>query len=120
MLGAVLLLASGLTVATVVRLALHARRDEVDIMHLMGAPMSLLRGPLVVEGFLQGGLGAALALALLYAAFEIARAQFAPSLSGLIDTASLGFLPASLSALLVVGGMGVGCLGGLIAARHVR
>ena len=56
-LGAVLLIASVLTVATVVRLALHARRDEVDIMQLMGAPIGLLRGPLVVEGILQGGAG---------------------------------------------------------------
>ena len=37
-----------------------------------------------------------------------------------IDAASFGFLPARLSALVVLVGMAVGCAGGYLAARHVR
>ena len=47
---ALLALASALTVANVVRLAAHARRDEIEIMQLVGAPLTYVRGPLVLEG----------------------------------------------------------------------
>ena len=50
--------AAAVTVATVVRLGLHARRDEIEIMELVGAPLAFIRGPFVAEGLLQGGLGA--------------------------------------------------------------
>jgi hypothetical protein len=42
-----------LTVANVVRLALYARRDELDIMNL-GAPQAYVRGPFVMEGSCSG------------------------------------------------------------------
>ena len=119
-LGAVLLAAAVLTVATVVRLALHARRDEVEIMQLMGAPIGLLRGPLVVEGILQGGVGALVALIALYAGFVLVRGRVLAALGPAVDAAAIGFLPAGLSALLILGGMAVGCAGGYLAARHVR
>ena len=51
----VLTLAAALTVANVVRLALYARRDEIEIMQLVGAPQAYIRGPFVMEGVLQGG-----------------------------------------------------------------
>ena len=38
--------------------SLHERRDELDIMQLVGAPMAFIRGPFVVEGLLLGGMGA--------------------------------------------------------------
>ena len=119
-LGAVLLIASVLTVATVVRLSLHARRDEVDIMQLMGAPIGLLRGPLVVEGILQGGAGALVALVALYVGYVLVRGRVLAVLGPASDAASFGFLPAGLSALVVLVGMAVGCAGGYLAARHVR
>ncbi len=50
--------AAALTVAAVVRLGLHARRDEIEIMKLVGSPMTFIRGPFVAEGLLQGGIGA--------------------------------------------------------------
>jgi cell division transport system permease protein len=118
-LGAVLLVASILTVSTVLRLALHARRDEVEIMQLMGAPIGLLRGPLVVEGVLQGGTGAIVSLVALYAGYVLLRGRLLASIGGAFE-ASAAFLPAGLSVLLVLVGMGVGCAGGLLASRHVR
>ena len=120
MLGAVLLAAAILTVATVVRLSLHARRDEMDIMQLMGAPISLLRGPLVVEGILYGGAGAIVSLIALYGAYVAGRDRVVVTLGAALEAGALGFLPAGASVLLVVIGMAVGCAGGYLAARQVR
>ncbi|MBI3494123.1 MAG: ABC transporter permease [Acidobacteria bacterium] len=115
-LGSVLTFAAALTVANVVRLALYTRRDELNIMQLVGAPQVYVRGPFVMEGMLQGGIGAALALAGLAAAFLALRARYLVPLASAINLTSVHFLPLSLCVLLVAGGMAVGCLGGLVAA----
>jgi len=115
-LGTVLTVAAALTVANVVRLALYARRDELEIMQLVGAPQAYIRGPFVMEGVLQGGIGALVALAVLGGAFLALRARYLIPLAQAMNLSSISFLPAELCLLLVVGGMAVGCLGGLVAA----
>ena len=119
-LGGVLILAAALTVSTVVRLSLHHRRAEVEIMHLMGAPIALLRGPLVVEGVLHGGIGALIAVGALYAAHGALRARVAAAIPGVVDTTLLALLPWTMALWLVAGGIFVGCVGGWMAARHVQ
>jgi cell division transport system permease protein len=115
-LGIILTVAAALTVANVVRLALHARRDELEIMQLVGAPQAFIRGPFVVEGVLQGGVGAILALIALGAAFLALRGRYLTPLASAMNMNSISFLPVELCFLLVIGGMAVGCLGGLVAA----
>lgn len=116
LLGSVLTVAAALTVANVVRLALYARRDELDIMQLVGAPQAYIRGPFVMEGVLQGGAGAFLALAVLGVAYLALRARYLVPLATALNVSSIHFLPAELCFLLVIGGMAVGCIGGLVAA----
>jgi cell division transport system permease protein len=115
-LGLVLTIAASLTVANVVRLALYARRDELDIMGLVGAPLAYVRGPFVMEGVLQGGIGALLALTALAVAFFALQARYLVPLASALNISSIHFLPFELCLLMVVGGMAVGCLGGLVAA----
>ncbi len=115
-LGAVLTIAAALTVANVVRLALYARRDELEIMQLVGAPQAYIRGPFVMEGVLQGGAGALVALAALGVAFLALRGPYLVPLASAMNISSVAFLPLGICVLLVVGGMAVGCLGGLVAA----
>ena len=112
-----LTVAGALTVANVVRLALYGRRDEIDIMQLVGAPQVYIRGPFVVEGILQGGIGALLALAALGVGFLAVRARYLAPLASTLDVTSVRFLPAGVCLLLVAGGMVVGCVGGMVAAR---
>ena len=114
--GAVLTVAAALTVASVVRLALHARREEIEIMQLVGAPSAYIRGPFVMEGVIQGGVGALAALAALAAAFVSLRGHYLVPLAAAVNISSIRFLPVELAVLLVVGGMAVGCIGGLVAA----
>jgi cell division transport system permease protein len=113
-------LAAAVTVATVVRLGLLARHDEIEIMELVGAPLTYIRGPFVAEGFLQGGIGALLAIGLLWLSHALANAWWGTELRVLFDGEPLQFLPARLSAFLTLGGMAVGSSGGLAAAWKVR
>ncbi len=114
-----LAVAAALTVASVVRLAAQARREEIEIMQLVGAPLAYIRGPFVAEGILQGGGGALLALLALWGAFVIGRARVGQA-AEIAGGGELLFLPVLVSAVLVGGGVLLGCIGGLIAARSVR
>lgn len=118
--GAVLVLGALLTVANVVRLAFHARRQEIEIMELVGAPLAYVRGPFVLEGVLQGALGAALALAILWSGYVFLRAEYGNTIAEMVGLSTIRFLPAELSGSLLLGGMVVGCAGGFIAARFAR
>jgi cell division transport system permease protein len=115
-LGLVLTVAASLTVANVVRLALYARRDELEIMDLVGAPNAYVRGPFIMEGLLQGGIGALAALLALGVAFLAMRARYLVPLASALNLSSIRFLPIELCLVLIIGGMAVGCLGGLVAA----
>src|SRR6185295_3051399 len=65
LLGGILALASIFTISNVIRLTVYARQDELDIMRLVGATRAYVRGPFIVEGMLQGGLGGVVAVGLL-------------------------------------------------------
>ena len=112
--------ASALTVASVVRLAASARKDEIEIMKLVGAPISYIRGPLVIEGMLQGGVGALVALGLLVVAFALVKARYGTFMAEAIGLTGVSFVPVQLVTLLVFGGMVLGSVGGFIVARSVR
>jgi len=116
-LAGILVAAAALTVASVVRLALLARREEIEIMQLVGAPLAFIRGPFVAEGVLQGGIGAIAALGLLWGAFVLARGRYGALMAGILDPAALAFLSLPLCAGLLAGGMALGCAGGFVAAR---
>lgn len=110
--GIVLLMAiaAAMTVGNVVRLTAEARRDEIEIMQLVGAPFAFVRGPFVAEGILQGGIGAIVALIALSIAFYFVRTKL-PALT---------FLALPMAAILLLGGILLGCIGGYVVARRVR
>jgi cell division transport system permease protein len=115
-LGILLTAAASLTVANVVRLALFARRDELEIMQLVGAPRTYIRGPFIMEGVLQGGIGAFLALGLLAGVFLAAHGRYLTAAASALNLSSVRFLSPELCVFLVLGGMAIGCLGGIVAA----
>jgi len=119
-LAALLVFAAALTVASVVRLALFARREEIHIMQLVGAPIAYIRGPFVVEGLIQGGIGALVALVVLWITFFVVRNRADAWFAGAIDPAALVFLSLPAAVGLLAAGMAVGSLGGFIAARGTR
>lgn len=116
----VLGVAAALTVANVVRLAAYARRDEIEIMQLVGAPAAYVRGPFVIEGVLQGGAGALIGLLMLWVGFALASARYGRTAADALGLGSLTFLPVGLTLLIIGGGMLLGCLGGFVASRSVR
>ncbi len=68
-LGAVLTFAAMLIVANTIRIVLYTRKDEIDIMCLVGATDHFIKSPFYLQGIIQGAMGSLLGLAVLYVGY---------------------------------------------------
>ena len=71
----ILLVASVMLIVNTIRMAMFARRREIEVMKLVGATNWFIRVPFMLEGLLQGLLGAGVAFALLPVAREFIERQ---------------------------------------------
>jgi cell division transport system permease protein len=117
--GGVLALATLLIVANTIRLSVHARRDEIEILALVGAGRSFVAAPFLLEGLLEGAAGGALALGALAAAFHALTRSFAGGLTLLLGHAEPSFFDAGEALALVGGGALLGLLGSAVAVLRV-
>jgi cell division transport system permease protein len=117
--GAVLALAAILTVTTATTLVLHVRRAETEIMRLVGASEAVVRLPQLLQGMVQGLLGAVVALALLEVAFAVGAPRLEPLLQLTLGLARAVFLSLPQILFLIAGGAVLGGLGGLLARGRV-
>ena len=62
----VLLLAAIVLIFNTIRLAIHARRKEIEVMKLVGATNWFVRLPFLFEGFFEGFIGSVISVVLLY------------------------------------------------------
>lgn len=117
-LGLVVLAVVVFLIASVLRLAVYARRDEIEIMMLVGATPGLVRGPFVLAGFVQGLAGGAAALGLV----ELVRVGVRSWASGQSFSLPAAMLDAPLdlrsSVTLVLVGAAVASLGAILAVRQ--
>ncbi|HEX9443025.1 MAG TPA: permease-like cell division protein FtsX, partial [Candidatus Binatia bacterium] len=114
-LGGFLLIATLFIVGNTVKLAILARREEIEIMQLVGAPPGLVKLPFVIEGMIQGLLGAALALGFLWLLFFFLESQL-PDLPGVFaGRGQLRFLAPQSFLLLLFLGWAMGALGSLFS-----
>jgi len=65
---AMMLFVALFVIVNTIRIAVHARRDEIEIMQLVGASDAFVRWPFILEGMLVGALGAVVALSVVFAA----------------------------------------------------
>ena len=113
----VLFLAAFFIVTRMVKLAILARRQEIEVMQLVGATEILIQAPIAIEGLLQGLLGAGGSLALLFGVYRILRDDLA-GLSALVPALSrIEFLDGPRVALILSIGAILGISASLFALR---
>jgi cell division transport system permease protein len=117
--GGALALAASLTVTTATTLVFHLRREENEIMRLVGATEAVVRLPLVLQGMAQGLAGAILALASLEVVFFLLAPRLEPLLSLTLGLSRAVFLSAPEMLALMLGGAALGALGGLLTRGRV-
>jgi cell division transport system permease protein len=117
-LSGILFTATFFIVGSTVRLALLARKEEIEIMQFVGASEELIQAPFVVEGMLQGTLGAVLSLVCLWLFYFYLQQYLIGELALFGPKMQLRFLdPASITMILVIGWL-LGGLGSLFSLRR--
>ena len=107
--GTILAVATVTIIANTIRLSLHTRKEEIEILRLIGATGAFIAIPYVIEGTILGAAGGGLSLALLKGMFEFFR--FELNASGWFVSVEhiLPVFPGQVSFLLVTTGMLLGC-----------
>lgn len=105
-------------VGSTMRMALSRRSTEVEVLKMVGATDSYVRGPFVMEGAVQGGVGALLAIVIMACIHLIIKDAFDGALASLIGV-SPRFLPLSFCLGLLVLGAGIGALSAFASLRRL-
>ena len=111
--GGLLFLAALFIITNTIKLTIYSRKDEIEILKLVGATNRFVKLPFLIEGSIQGFLGGSLALMLLFVAYVIVVAR----VDLRIGFASLDiiFLPTQYIVLLLVMSSVAGFIGSTIS-----
>ena len=117
-LSGILFTATFFIVGSTVRLALLARKEEIEIMQLVGASEELIQAPFVIEGMLQGCIGAGIALLCLWLFYFFLHEYFVPEMALWGAGLQIRFVgPASIMMIVMIGWL-LGGLGSLFSLRR--
>ena len=113
----ILLVVSVFIVMNTIRTAVYHRRQEIEVMKLVGATEWFVRGPFVIEGVLTGILAAGISLGLLLLAYR----PFVDKFHSDLFFIPLGYDPTFVTELardVLIGGALLGALGSYIGVRR--
>ncbi len=116
--GGFLALAAVFTVTMSATLAAHARRREIEVMRLVGAGEGMIRGPFLLQGMIQGVVGAVIALGCLLFASAFLVPRFVPFLALALGLESVNLFSLQDGAVLLASGAALGGLGSFLAVRR--
>ena len=117
----ILAIAAVLLIANTIRLSIHSRRREIEVMKLVGATNWFVRMPFIIEGMLCGLVGASRRHRAPVRVLRRAPARVDPGLRPLARAQVQAISFWLLGALLIVAGTVLGAIGsGLTMRRYLR
>jgi cell division transport system permease protein len=103
-------------VANTIRLVIYSRRDEIEIMRLVGAAEHFIKIPFYFQGLIQGAAGAGIGLTILFAAFVFMASNIEQgTFSGLFN---IRFLSPPVAGLIILLSMLIGWFGSYISLKQ--
>ncbi len=107
--GGLFFMAAVFIVANTIRLMLYSRREEIEIMRLIGAADSFIKTPFYIQSIIQGTLGGIIGLGILFVTFIIIASNVEHGF--LPGSFQIRFLPPAVFFSIVISSMLVGWLG---------
>ncbi len=118
-LGGLLLIAIVFITSNTLQLTISSRREEIKVMHWVGASPGFIRVPFYVEGLIQGLLGGGLAIFFLFLLHQGLLLHIPPSMQAWLAKVPVLFLPPETIAWIILGGMVLGFFGSFVASMRV-
>jgi len=117
-LGGLFLVAIIFITSNILQLTISSRREEIEIMHLVGASPAFIQVPFYVEGLIQGLLGGGLAIFFLYLLHKGFFLYIPPSIQAWLARIPIFFLPQWTILWILIGGMVLGFFGSFVASTR--
>lgn len=116
---AVLLLLAIFLISNTIKMTILYRQRDIEIMRLVGAKNSYIRGPFFFEGAWVGLLGAALPSLIIYFLYNYIYKEFNPNLQeqNLSLYSTHVFLPIMIASLFIIG-IVIGSIGSTLSMRR--
>lgn len=118
-LGGLLLIGIVFITSNTLQLSISSRREEIEVMHWVGASPGFIRVPFYVEGLLQGLLGGGFAILFLFLLHRGLFLYIPPSMQAWMEKIPVLFLPLETIAWILFGGMVLGFFGSFVASMRV-
>jgi cell division transport system permease protein len=120
-LGGILVLASFFIISNVIRLNVFARKDEIEILRLVGATNTFIRVPFLLEGITLGVIGGLVSLFLLLLLINSIPIYLGSRPGVLNELINFRYLTLSQSITIIAEGGVIGFLGSLTSlARFLK
>ncbi len=113
--GTLLILTATFMVAYTIRLTIMGRKNELELLKLVGATNGYIRTPFLLEGILQGFMGSIIGLSALYGLFQWITAHF--SGPGLLNIFQFKFFPPVVILTIIAGSISLCSLGSYTSIR---
>uniref|UniRef100_C6E2R4 Cell division protein FtsX n=1 Tax=Geobacter sp. (strain M21) TaxID=443144 RepID=C6E2R4_GEOSM len=105
-------------VSNTIKLTIYARKDELELLGLVGATRFFIKAPFLIEGVLQGAAGAVISLLALLGCYFAFLKNAGDFLGINPASAGLSFLPPSHLAGVVLGGVLLGFIGSATSLKR--
>lgn len=112
-LGGILVLASFFIISNVIKLNVFARKDEIEILRLVGATNTFIRVPFLIEGIALGVIGGLTSLILLLLLINSIPVYLGSRLGVLNELINFRYLSLSQSITIILEGGLIGFMGSL-------
>lgn len=113
--GGFMLFAIFIIVSNTIRISIFSRKDEIEIMKLVGATNAFIEIPFILEGTIQVLTGTALSILLLYIVYKLFLFKLHTNLSSVLINMNVSFLSTNSILILLIIGALLGVAGAVIS-----
>jgi len=109
--GLILIIISIVLLYNTIRLTIYGRKDLIEIMKLVGATRAIIRRPFIVEGFVEGLVGASIASIILYGSILLIKRYIYPYVVNSVE----------IYIIILISGVVIGVIAsGMSLAKHLQ
>jgi cell division transport system permease protein len=119
-LALIIVCASVFVMSNVIRALVSSRREEIEVMELVGATAAMIRKPFLIQGAQMGFFASALSVFICFGFFKLVQSVFIHQLSFLQLSSQLRFLSLPGVVSFVLAGTAVGALGSYLCVRKIN